>query len=148
MTELHAELLQIAEYLDRLAEQGGEAAIMEPLAALTAAQEVGRAFSGSWWGYHANVYYAELKPPPRGAHFSQEWGLKDVYSSRLGSHGDWREYDGEAVKTAVYELARKPDLEAARKFNEKAAHDFDAHKSDVLSILEIALAVGPDPFLS
>lgn len=149
MTEQYEELLQIADRLDSLAEQGSQVAIMKPLEALqTAAQEVGRAFSGSWSGYHANVYYAGLKPPPPGAHFSQEWGLKGNYGSRLGSHGDWCEYDGEAVKTAVYELAGNPDLDPARKFNEEAARNFDTHKLDVLSILETALAVRPDSFLN
>jgi predicted nucleotide-binding protein len=62
--------------------------------------------------------------------------------------GDWREYDSEVVKAAVRKLAGNADLEAARKFNEVATRDFDVLKSDVLSILETALAVGPDPFLS
>lgn len=150
MTELHEELLQIADRLDRLAERGNDGAITEPLGALKeAVDKVGRAFGGSWLGYHANVYYAGLKLPPPGAHFSQEWGLMDTYgSARLGSHGDWLEYDSENVRNAVYELAGNPDLEAACKFNEKAARDFDAHKSDVLSILETELANSSDSFLS
>ncbi len=111
MTELHEELLQIADRLDRLAERGNDGAITEPLGALKeAVDKVGRAFGGSWLGYHANVYYAGLKLPPPGAHFSQEWGLMDTYgSARLGSHGDWLEYDSENVRNAVYELAGTMD---------------------------------------
>lgn len=93
------------------------------------------------------MYYAGLKPPPPGAHFSQEWGLKDVWPID-DTRGDWREYDGEVVKATVHELAGNPDLGAARKFNEGATHDFDAHKSDVLSIFETALANRADPFLN
>ena len=150
MTEPHEELLQIADRLDRLAEGGTEATVQEPLERLQqATNEIARAWSGSWLGYHANVYYDNLQPPPPGAHFSQEWGLMDMYGpSRLGSHGDWREYDSEAVKEAVQELAGSPDLEAARKFDGDATQEFDAHKSDVLSIIETELANTSDSFLS
>ena len=57
------------------------------------ANSVGRAWSGSWLGYHARVYYAGLRPPPPGAHFSPEWGLRDAFSMgssvnlpRFGGH--------------------------------------------------------------
>ena len=141
MTEPYEELLQIADRLDRLAERGKETAVQEPLERLQqATNEIGKAWSGSWLGYHANVYYENLEPPPPGAHFSQEWGLMNTYgSARLGSHGDWREYAGEAVKTAVHELAGNPDLKPARKFNGDATQEFDSLKSDMLSIIETEL---------
>ena len=150
MTEAHEELLHIADRLDRLAERGHVAAIQEPLERLKeAANEIGKAWGGSWMGYHSNVYYAKLESPPPGAHFSQEWGLKDTYgSSRLGSHGDWHEFDGEVVKAAVHELAGNPDLEPSRKFNDEAVREFDAHKMDVISVLETELADSSDPFLT
>jgi hypothetical protein len=149
MTDLSEELLQIADRLDDLTERGKDPVIIQPIDSLKkAANEVGRAFSGSWFGYHANVYYSGLKQPPPGAHFSQEWGLMHVHSARLGSHGDWREYDSETVKTAVYDLAGKPDLEAALRFNTEAGQSFGTYKLDVLSILETALSNLSDPFLS
>ena len=150
MTEAHEELLHIADRLDRLAERGHVAAIQEPLERLQeAANEIGNAWGGSWLGYHSNVYYANLESPPPGAHFSQEWGLKDTYSSRrLGSRGDWREFDREVVKAAVHELAGNPDLKQPRKFNDEAVREFDAHKMDVISVLETELADSSDPFLT
>jgi predicted nucleotide-binding protein len=150
MTEEYEELLQIADRLDRLADRGREAAIQEPLERLQqATDEIGKAWSGSWLGYHANVYYENLEPPPPGAHFSQEWGLKDTYgSARLGSRGNWREYASEVVKEAVYELAENPNLEPAREFSGDAAQEFDALKSEVLSIIETELANKSDSFLS
>ena len=41
-------------------------------------------------GYHAYVYYADLKPAPPGTQFSPEWGLMDALDR---SYGDWREFD-------------------------------------------------------
>ncbi len=150
MTEAHEELLRIADHLDRLADRGGEAAIQGPLERLKqAANEIGKAWGGSWLGYHSKVYYTNLEPPPPGAHFSQEWGLMDTYgSSRLGSHGDWLEFDGEVVKAAVHERAGIPDLEPSRKFNDEATREFDAEKMDVLSVLEIEISESTDPFLT
>ncbi len=150
MTEAHEELLHIADRLDRLTERGHESAIQEPLERLQeAASKIGKAWGGSWLGYHSNVYYADLKTPPPGAHFSQEWGLMDTYgSSSLGSHGRWIEFDEEVVKAAVHELAGNPDLEPSREFNDEAVREFDAHKMDVLSVLEIELAASSDTFLT
>jgi predicted nucleotide-binding protein len=148
MTESHEELLEIADRLERLAEEGNASAINEPLEALKeAANQIGKSWGGSWLGYHANVYYAGLETPPPGAHFSQEWGLMDTIGS-LGSYGDWREFNAEAVKEAVYQSANNPDLAPARGFAREVARQFDADKSEILSILSTELANSSDPFLS
>ena len=109
MTELYEELLHIADGMEQLVERGTRSEITEPLRQLLqAAEEIGKAWSGSWIGYHANVYYKGLKPRPPGAHFSQEWGLMDAISNC--GRGDWIEYDAEQVKTAIRERAGNPDL--------------------------------------
>ena len=88
--------------------------VSQPLLDLdNAASEVERSFSGSWQGYHSRVYYGELQPPPPGAHFSQEWGLMDTVTGRLGSHGDWREYYPEVVVAHIQDLAGQPNLAIA-----------------------------------
>ncbi len=146
MTEPHEELLQIADRLDRLVERGNDAAIRGPLDALEkAATEVGKAWSGSWIGYHANVYYANLKPPPPGAHFSAEWGFMDRFSS--DSTGDWREFDAGQLEAEIRELAETPELDTARQFAEEAVRAFDNDKSEVLSILTTELSKSIDSFL-
>ena len=149
MTEPYEELLQIAGRLDRVAEQGQDAAIQEPLERLQqATNAIEKAWSGSWLGYHANVYYENLEPPPPGTHFSQEWGLMDTYSAaQLGGHGHWREYASNAVKDAIHQLAYNPDLKTARTFSGEAGREFDTLKSDVLSIIETRLADVSDEFL-
>ena len=81
----------------RLEEASRAAALDEANAGLRGLDEVvslaARAFSGSWLGYHARVYYKDLQSPPAGAHFSQEWGLNDMSYTSLGSRGEWMEYD-------------------------------------------------------
>ena len=108
----HEELFSLAANLKKVADDTETDQISKPLAALEdAAKTIGRSFSGSWQGYHSRVYYEGFSPPPPGAHFSQEWGLMDSYMSRLGSHGDWREYDSEEVSVRIHELAGMPSLE-------------------------------------
>ena len=133
--------------LDSLAERGDEAAIRGLLDALeNAANEVGKAWSGSWIGYHANVYYANLEPPPPGDHFSSEWGLKNDPLFNLNP-GDWREFDPEELQSAIREIAENPDLKSVRELAEESRKAFENDKSEILSILTTALSEHADPFL-
>ncbi len=96
-------------------------------------------------GYHANVYYRDLQPPPRGAHFSPEWGLMGGLGT--DTTGDWHEFDTTDVQTAVRNLADNPDFDPCLALQEEAIQAFEAHRSDVISILEINIEQHPDRFL-
>ena len=147
MTELHEDLLAIADELDKLAERALRLEITDPLVRLQqAAEEVGKASSGSWLGHHANVYYEDLVPPPPGAHFSQEWGSIDAFSH--GSRGAWVEYAREDVETAIRERAGNPDLEPSNALREQAVREFDSQKPAVSSILETVRGGFSDNFLN
>ena len=88
MSEPHQELLEIADTMDRLAKRGRQPNVREPLVQLeNAANETAKAWSGSWLGYHAYVYYEGLRPRPPGAHFCQESGIRDRFDS--DTTGDW-----------------------------------------------------------
>jgi hypothetical protein len=120
MDTLASELHGVYERLQEYADQATQPAIEGPLKALErTAEDVGRASSGSWLGYHALVYYQNLKLPPPGAHFSAEWGLVTVYSVRH-SQGEWVEYPFDQVKDAILTKAGNPDLGAARQLAEGA----------------------------
>lgn len=143
------ELFDLAKRLESAAEAGQTSKISTPLDALVdAANEIKRSFSGSWLGYHSRVYYKGLTPTPAGANFSQEWGLKDMSITSLGSRGDWAEYQFEEVTNVIQEVAGKPNLSDAKKAARTAEGTFDAAKSEIISILETEIAVRPDTFLS
>lgn len=147
-TELHAELLEIADRLDKWGHQGESSDVKGPLEQLEkAATAIGKAWSGSWLGYHARVYYHNLKPPPAGAHFSQEWGLKDSWPIQ-DTTGDWEEFDEEELEKAIYKLAQNPDLKRAEAIAEGATKALENNKPEVLSLLSTTLSERQDGFLA
>lgn len=142
------ELFQIAEALENAASPAGLREGEEKLGALeAAAAEVGRAFSGSWLGYHANVYYDGLLPPPPGAHFSQEWGLQDVSFSSLGSRGKWVECDPVELKAHLRKMAGNPNIDDIFALSATASKAFLSYKGDILSILSTEISNTDDNFL-
>lgn len=112
------------------------------------AAAVGRAFSGSWLGYHARVYYAGLQAPPPGAHFSQEWGLMDVSFTSMGSVGEWREFQSEAILDHIRTRAENPDLAAVKARSEHAGELFQECTSEIRSILLTENTGDHDTYLS
>lgn len=146
--ENYEELYDLAKSLKEIANTAKKDDIERPLKALEdAITNVRRAFSGSWLGYHSRVYYANLDPPPPGAHFSQEWGLGSTFGG-FGSRGDWQEFDPEAVKKYIFESAGNPKISKSKKLAEKAIEVFSSSKSEIMSIVENELADRPDNFLS
>jgi len=112
-----------------------------------AANAIGKAWSGSWLGHHARIYYEDLQPPPPGAHFSQEWGMKQRLAIE-GTTGSWREFDEETVTRSIYKAAGNPSLTAARALAETAESTFEDTKPEVLSLLSTAISERQDSFLS
>ena len=145
--EPHEDLLKIADELDQFAVRAQSPEIQNPLTQLQeAAEEVGRASSGSWVGHHANVYYEQLMPPPPGTHFSQEWGLMETFGNVAS--GRWEECDPNEVKALIRERAGNLDLESPNVLREEAVRAFDLHKSNISSILETTTVDFSDGFLS
>lgn len=140
----------LSSLADRLAAAGAsltDPAVVAPLDRLqNAAEEVGKAWSGSWLGYHSRVYYRSLRPPPPGAHFSQEWGLKETAYVQ-GTVGDWQEFEYDAVRDAIVAKAGNPDLSAAETASEHARATFDEARAEIVSLLHTALTEREDPLL-
>ena len=134
MDEPHEELLANSDAMDQFIERGRQPDVREPLRRLEdAANEIGKSSSGSWLGYHANVYYKGLRPRPPGAHFSVESGLRDRYGDTTG---EWAEFDPEAVEAAIHSHAGNPHMEASLRLREEAAREFETRKLNVLSVIE------------
>lgn len=146
MTSPVTELREAQEDLEAIAKTMGSEEVTAPLAALeNSANEIGRSWSGSWFGYHSLVYYEGLRPPPPGAHFSSEWGLRQTFS--LGTTGAWEEFEFEAVRGEILRQAGLPDLNQIRKLSTPAKERLEERHSQILSVLETSLTRRSDSFL-
>lgn len=148
MSESRDELLSIVDTMNQLAKRGRQEESWQPIQRLKqAAEQVGKAWSGSWIGYHANVYYRNLQPTPPGMRFSQEWG---GLTGRFETHseGDWVEYAPEEVIETIYKLAGNPDITPANTFSENVHSIFQEHKLTILSIIDVELHSSDSQFLS
>lgn len=146
MSEAAAELRDIVGMLRSASSRLAEPSVEDVLRLLEdASAEVARAWSGSSLGYHSCVYYANLEPPPPGAHFSQEWGFLGQFQ---GTTGQWREYPYEAVLEHIFEVAGNPDLTAAETLAEEVYDAVERAKASINSILTTALTGGADTYLS
>ncbi|HYI41663.1 MAG TPA: TIR domain-containing protein [Allosphingosinicella sp.] len=98
--------------------------------------EVQKSWSGSNLGYHAYVYFEDLKPISPGAHFSPEWGIRD---DDLGfGHGSDRrflQYDPDAIKRHILARAGNLNLGMVREAFRSLATDLPVLQRDVISIL-------------
>lgn len=80
----HEELLAFSKTLQSAASPPELEAAEPGLDALDGVvDQIGRSFSGSWLGYHARVYYADLKPAPRSALQSRMGDERDVRRFRI-----------------------------------------------------------------
>jgi predicted nucleotide-binding protein len=138
------ELHSIANKLSGVAKALDDSDFVKPLDELDrVAKEFGKAWSGSWLGYHSNVYYVDFFPPPLGAQFSREWGLKDTFSE-YGTNGEWREYKAEDVLALIGNTAGCPDTKTHQDSAKKAAEIFDDAKWQVISIVSHAIDNRPN----
>ena len=135
------ELLQISAQLRRY--ESYEAPELEALEATAIA--VGKTWSGSWLGYHANVYYADFQPPLPGAVFSIEWG----FSSNLGqgTSGDWREYNYDYVVQVIHKRAGNPNTDQHYVEAREAKERFEEARNSTLSLVHANYDLDTDKFL-
>lgn len=139
-----SELLETADDLEGRAtvfkEKHGEE--LERL--MRAAGEMQHAWSGSNLGYHACVYYDDLRRKPPGAAFSSEWGLQDLMVSS-STVGEWGEFDPDDVKDEIYRRAGTAELNDARRDSIALRERVKTAKGEIESELSLA---DDDPFLS
>jgi predicted nucleotide-binding protein len=111
-----------------------------------AAEKVGHAWSGSWIGYHANVYYHEFQSPQPGDHFSAEWGLMNVGHSDAAT--GWDEYRPDDVRSVIFKLAGNPDITSHDDLVREAKRIFEEKREELLSVLQAASAKDEDAFVA
>ncbi len=138
----------VGEEMAALDREGQSPEFNEPLEALKAvAERVGKAWSGSWMGYQANVYYRDLAPAPPGAKFSQEWGLHDRFSN--DTVGDWEEFSADDVQTSIQQMAGNPDMTSLlRTATDAGERGMEAKATLVALLAALTREVLPDANLA
>ena len=132
------EITKLGSTLSSAAGEGEEDGLRTALDAVErVCEQLKHSASGSWLGYHAYVYYVGLVPAPAGANFSQEWGLEDLSFTRLGSVGDWRQFDPRAVEQYIRDEAGVVSLDGFEKAAARARKTYEAARSELSSIFEV-----------
>jgi predicted nucleotide-binding protein len=109
------------------------------------ANEAGKAWSGSWLGYHSRVYYNDFQPVPPGARFNQEWGLAATYSRE--TIGDWREYDFDSAYGAITSTGAPKTIKDLQKLASQAKEQTEEIRETLISIIQAALSNVEDAYL-
>lgn len=105
-----------------------------------------QAFSGSWMGYHANVYYRDMRPPTPGDHFSPEWGLMPGWRGDCTSR-NWVEYSPEDVRTAIMTGVKSQYEDCLADVSARATQVLEDKYETVRTILDALLAEYETPTL-
>lgn len=101
-------------------------------------EKISKAFSGSWIGYHANVYYKDFRIPQPGDHFSSEWGLMNRFSNPMSNN--WIEYPRKVIRDAVMNDIDTNYMARAHKISEQVKKGFDENYDTVLTLVEALLS--------
>jgi predicted nucleotide-binding protein len=125
--DLFAVARKLSNRCNRL-EDGGFSESLDKLE--EAANQVGKSWSGSWFGYHSCVYYESFAEPPPGARFSQEWGFRDETTV-----GNWKEYRFGDVIDTIKKFAGNPDITPQEKESKEVEEYFGEAQSAVVSRL-------------
>lgn len=108
--------------------------------------KIAKSWSGSFLGYHANVYKAGLQPPNVGEHFSIQTGLDDHWPIP-GTIGDWREFRSDLIKTQIFTKSDPAELDNIRTNSDSIRENIERAKAELSSILSIEVANNSDNFL-
>lgn len=104
--------------------------------------EIGKSASGSWIGYHANIYYGDFAPPPPGVYFNV-----DGNSAFSGQDPNWIERSAAEVFGLIVDEQSMTELAAAEKRAEDGLVIFNNVREDVSSLLTLYLENRDDKFV-
>lgn len=109
------------------------------------ANQIGKSSSGSWMGYHANVYYENFDAPPAGSHFDVERGTGGSYYS--SPDPAWVEHTAQNVFDFIVGEQAKNVLASVEQQAELGAELLKSVQEDVASILAVYLSEHEDSFV-
>ncbi len=128
------DLLLIADGLRRIVVHGRRPELLAGLERIENAVEIAeRAWSGSWLGYHANVYYSGLRTPPEGVRFDPELGLTHTFTGQAASV--WQEHDPDSVVAGILAHAGNADIGPARNLACDARRELETARSRALAVI-------------
>ena len=104
------------------------------------ATKIGQAWSGSWIGYQAHVYYEDFQTPPPGVYFDKEWGLRY-------SNPSWIEYPRETVVKMCKVVINEKTIEKVSKNTQSYLNIYENHKQNLYSIVQAFKQDNTDIFL-
>lgn len=134
--------------LARRCERAANTLDAEPIASMcarlrTEAENIGRAASGGWLGYHANIYIKDLRPKTPDDYFDTEWGSEGRYSNRTQG-GPWVIYDYEAILDEIKTRAQVPDTSVVERAAEEVGKIFTDCREELLPTIDALLATKGD----
>lgn len=108
------------------------------------ANKIGKSWSGSLLGYHANVYYLNFEEIPVGDTFNPEWGLQLNPFGISHNSPNWREYNSDGVIEIILSAAGLKDYTSIRKESDKVEAAFMKCKKELLATLDAYLSLATD----
>jgi predicted nucleotide-binding protein len=105
---------------------------------VAAAASLNKAWSGSWIGYHSNLYTQDLQPPAQGEQFDIEWGPQP---------DTWYEWQYEGIEEEIKSRAKVPDLAPIREAAKLARDAFKQSQQELIPTLDAVLSEYDDPVL-
>jgi len=139
------ELFQLADAVAEALSRARSDDLRKPLAALDKVCDgAERAWSGYNLGYHADVYCDGLRAV--GAQFSPEWGLMERWPTHEPDRR-WQIMDQEAVSDTILARAGIDTLDEIKDRLHSIRDDLSTLKEQGISLLTVAPANAPDPFL-
>lgn len=119
---MHDHKAELQELCDRLREIEAEFSTKDTEAVeslIQGAMRVGKAWSKSWLGYQAYVYYEDFQMPPPGAQFSVLDGLAQRWSPE--TRGRWVEMDPDEIQAAIVQSIGASEYEALVEKTERTS---------------------------
>ena len=110
-----------------------------------AVNSLGSAWSGSWIGYQADIYTANLQPAHPGEVFDSEWGVDDSVSNR--TTGEWAQFNHETIRQEILKRAGGIDLDLFTRIATLTKEAFDKSKEDLLPTFDALLSSAKDKTL-
>ncbi|WP_437992295.1 TIR domain-containing protein [Sorangium sp. So ce145] len=134
--------------LARRCERAANTLDAEPIASMcarlrTAADSVGRAASGGWLGYHANIYIEDLRPKTARDYFDTEWGSEGAYSNQTQG-GPWVIYEYEPLLEEIKRRAQVDDTSVIERTAEAVGEVFTECRDELLPTIDALLSTKPD----